>query len=238
MTASMGLRHLWTPEDDDRLNAAVTALASADLRGNVKIWHAVAGRLAPELCVSPDAARSRYEKLQNQRAAERERIRIEAEKEAADRRAAEESAAKASTQKMTIDHWSAQWGDCPCGSMIPDATDATTVICRHCGRRWNWDRDTSGMVISNAYSWCPDPDTHALAAREEAWGRAAILFDQYEDSNDGAADNMLFELRDEIAALSSSLQLGLKAIQSDRIEIVAQIADLREQMRSLREMWK
>lgn len=54
--------HLWTPDDDAKLESAVTALASADLR-DVKIWHAVAGRLAPELCVSPSSASSRYRRV-------------------------------------------------------------------------------------------------------------------------------------------------------------------------------
>ena len=58
----MSERHIWTPEDDDRLRNAVTALAVADLR-DTKIWHAVCGRLAPELCVSPKSAASRYQRL-------------------------------------------------------------------------------------------------------------------------------------------------------------------------------
>lgn len=59
--------HLWTPADDGRLEEAVTALASADLPPTVALWSAVCGRLAPELVVTPDAARSRYTRVRMKR---------------------------------------------------------------------------------------------------------------------------------------------------------------------------
>ena len=54
--------HRWTDEDDARLEAAVLALASG-LPPKADLWSAVVGRLAPELLVTPQAARSRYGRI-------------------------------------------------------------------------------------------------------------------------------------------------------------------------------
>lgn len=63
----MDNRRTWTPDDDTRLETAVTALASATLPRQVSLWSAVCGRLAPELTCTPDAAKARYRKLVERR---------------------------------------------------------------------------------------------------------------------------------------------------------------------------
>jgi hypothetical protein len=54
--------HRWTDEDDAKLEASVLALASG-LPPKAELWSAVVGRLAPELMVTPQAARSRYGRI-------------------------------------------------------------------------------------------------------------------------------------------------------------------------------
>lgn len=192
-TPSTGQRHTWTPEDDARLEAAVTALAASTLKGT-RIWHAVCGRLAPELCVSPDAASSRYDKLARLRkdAAEKQRAEEEAKREA---EAKERNTIVANDRwHATIERWAEQWAECPCGDMLPDAPDSTTVICRHCGRTWTWSCE---IGVS---AWRLDFDSNAKAEAEEAWAHTMRIVEQYGD--DGNMDNALQELRDEVSALN------------------------------------
>ena len=59
----MGERHNWTPDDDARLEEAVLTVATCGVPPRVEVWSAVCGRLAPDLLVTPDAARSRYRRI-------------------------------------------------------------------------------------------------------------------------------------------------------------------------------
>jgi hypothetical protein len=75
--------HRWTDEDDAALEAAVLALASG-LPPKADLWSAVVGRLAPELLVTPQAARSRYGRIVEARQeAARQQARAEAQEEIA-----------------------------------------------------------------------------------------------------------------------------------------------------------
>jgi hypothetical protein len=75
--------HRWTDEDDAALEAAVLALASG-LPPKADLWSAVVGRLAPELLVTPQAARSRYGRIVDARQeAARQQARAEAQEEIA-----------------------------------------------------------------------------------------------------------------------------------------------------------
>ena len=75
--------HRWTDEDDSHLEAAVLALASG-LPPKADLWSAVVGRLAPELLVTPQAARSRYGRIVEARQeAARQQARAEAQEEIA-----------------------------------------------------------------------------------------------------------------------------------------------------------
>jgi len=62
-------RHTWTTEDDDRLLAAVEAIKD-NLPKNTKLWSAVVGRLLPELAVTSNAARTRFDRVARDRANE------------------------------------------------------------------------------------------------------------------------------------------------------------------------
>jgi hypothetical protein len=59
----MTTRRTWTTDEDERLAAAVQALAAATLPRQVSLWSAVCGRLAPEVCCTPDSAKARYRRL-------------------------------------------------------------------------------------------------------------------------------------------------------------------------------
>lgn len=75
--------HRWTDEDDAALEAAVLALASG-LPPKADLWSAVVGRLAPELLVTPQAARSRYGRIVDAlQEAARQQARAEAQEEIA-----------------------------------------------------------------------------------------------------------------------------------------------------------
>lgn len=75
--------HRWTDDDDARLEAAVLALASG-LPPKADLWSAIVGRLAPELLVTPQAARSRYGRIVEARQeAARQQARAEAQAEIA-----------------------------------------------------------------------------------------------------------------------------------------------------------
>lgn len=66
------LNHVWSPAEDEQLLAEVTLMESVSC-SNLRFWHAVVGRLAPEIVVTPDSARHRYERLLN--------IQVEAQKQ-------------------------------------------------------------------------------------------------------------------------------------------------------------
>jgi translation initiation factor RLI1 len=80
--------HRWNDEDDAKLEASVQALACG-LPPKAELWSAVVGRMAPEILVTPQAARSRYGRLvearleaqrEESRQAARDAIRSEAER--------------------------------------------------------------------------------------------------------------------------------------------------------------
>jgi hypothetical protein len=57
----------WTPEADEALESALIAL-SAGLGAKTDRWHAVCGRMAPEVITTPQAARSRWDRIVARRA--------------------------------------------------------------------------------------------------------------------------------------------------------------------------
>lgn len=59
-------RHTWTEDDDRRLAEAVEVVAAVELP-RARFWSAVVGRLLPEVEVTSDAARSRWDRLKKQR---------------------------------------------------------------------------------------------------------------------------------------------------------------------------
>lgn len=211
-TPSTGQRHTWTPDDDARLEAAVTALAASTLKGT-RIWHAVCGRLAPELCVSPDAASSRYEKLARLRkdAAEAKRAEEDAKMRAAEERLA--AGEKNLQWRATIDRWAEQWDDCPCGDMLPDAPDSTMVVCRHCGRMWEWKQD-----------WRLDFDSDQKAEAEEAWTRTMKLVELHEGEEEDAIVATAVPAESPLLAALARNQATLDAIDA--------------RVRALQEMWR
>ncbi len=60
------MKHTWTEKDDAALLKAVDTIGelAATLKPRIKLWSAVSGRLMPDLVVTADAARSRFERLQ------------------------------------------------------------------------------------------------------------------------------------------------------------------------------
>ena len=65
------MRHDWKPEHDVALEEAVNVCAAGgETIKRWKFWSAVAGRLLPEVAVSADAARSRWDRLLADRRAE------------------------------------------------------------------------------------------------------------------------------------------------------------------------
>lgn len=61
-------RHTWTADDDARLVEAVQVVSSVDLP-RARFWSAVVGRLLPEIEVTADSARSRWERMKRERLA-------------------------------------------------------------------------------------------------------------------------------------------------------------------------
>jgi len=60
------IRHNWRETDDALLLQAVDVVSglATQLKPRVKLWSAVSGRLMPDLVVTADACRSRFERLQ------------------------------------------------------------------------------------------------------------------------------------------------------------------------------
>lgn len=104
-------RHAWTEIDESALRAAVEVVFRSELPEGVERrlsgWSAVAGRLLPDLAVTPDACRTRWGVL-----LERERVearRIEDARAAAETRAEEMDAAAAEEPRVVVepDAWEA-----------------------------------------------------------------------------------------------------------------------------------
>lgn len=235
-------RHNWTPDHDGRLEAAVTALAASDLRG-VRIWDAVCGRLAPEICVTPDAAKSRYGKLLGLRreAAERGRreraeaalAELELQREAT-RQAEGRSALRAvQTEEEALASWRRQVGECPCGTELPVAGEGG-VVCRHCGRAWRWEKVAGGEGQATAWGWTVDGATHAQASTEEAWERAAQLLAKHEADECGEAGVVE---RGLAGTLGEALAV-VRAVNLGQVEVLAMLADITQRLDRIEQAWK
>jgi len=69
-------RHIWSEDDDARLLDEVQTLSGV-LPKKVNLWSAVCGRLAPDVVVTPDAARTRWRRVRQLQQAAEEQERLE-----------------------------------------------------------------------------------------------------------------------------------------------------------------
>lgn len=97
-------RHRWTAEDDAGLTAAVETvgqIGSQASRYAISTWSAVAGRLLPDLIVTPSACRARWGWIR-----EEARQRAEAQQQAAARDQETSATAEAQAEAaVAVDAW-------------------------------------------------------------------------------------------------------------------------------------